>query len=438
MTPNFFPQIEYESPETIKRFQEEKLRVTLDYVANHSPFYRRLFATEKIDPSKIRSIEDLVVVPPTQKRDLQLYNSDFLAVPRPKVSDYMTTSGTLGDPVTVFNTENDLDRLAYNEAISFACAGGKPGMVYQLMTTIDKRFMAGLAYFMGVRKLGCGVVRVGNGNPELQWDTIKRIKPDAIICVPSFILKVIEYAEKKGIDYRNCSVKSAVCIGENIREQDFSYSLLSNKIHEKWDIHLYSTYASTEMATTFIECEEGCGGHHHPELIIAELLDKEGNVVGKDDEGELTITTLGTEAMPLLRFRTGDIARFHYEPCKCGRKTKRIGPIVGRRNQMIKYKGTTLYPTSVFDVLDNASNIENYVVEVSTNDCGTDNLLVKVGCNNPDMVNLKELKDSFRAKLRVAPDIVLSSVEEIRAIQKPELNRKPIKFVDNRKGSIHD
>jgi len=435
---SFCPSIEYENPETIKRFQEDRMRDTLKYLSIHSPYYKRLFQQEKIDPNKIKTLEDLTLIPPTQKKDLQLYNDDFLAVKREKVSDYMTTSGTLGNPVTVFNTENDLERLAYNEAISFACAGGKPGDVYQLMTTIDKRFMAGLAYFLGVRKLGCGIVRVGNGNPELQWDTISRVKPDTIICVPSFILKVINYAEKKGIDYRNSSIKKAVCIGENIREQDFSYSLLSKKIKDKWDIGLYSTYASTEMATTFIECEQGHGGHHHPELIIAELLDEKGNPAGKDEEGELTITTLGVEAMPLLRFRTGDIARFHYEPCGCGRKTMRIGPIVGRRNQMIKFKGTTLYPPSIFDVLDHTDAVENYVVEVDTNDCGTDEVTVKIGCRNQDCIDVKELKDSFRAKLRVAPEILFLPVEVIHDIQKPELNRKPIKFIDNRNNKKND
>jgi phenylacetate-CoA ligase len=111
------------------------------------------------------------------------------------------------------------------------------------MTTIDKRFMAGLAYFLGIRKMGGSVIRVGNGIPELQWDTIKRIKPNAIICVPSFILKIIKYAEEHGIDYRKSSIKKAVCIGENLREPDFSLNLLGKKIKEKWDIELFSTYA---------------------------------------------------------------------------------------------------------------------------------------------------------------------------------------------------
>lgn len=429
----YYPDIEREPADVIKRFQEKKLSETLKYLSANSPFYSALFMRESIKIDKIKRLEDLTSIPFTVKQDLQKFNNDFLCVPREKIIDYITTSGTLSDPVTFAVSDNDLERLAYNEAISFACAGGKPGDIFQLMTTIDKRFMAGLAYFLGIRKLGAGIIRVGNGIPELQWDTINRIKPDTIICVPSFIPKIIRYAEEHNIDYRSSSIKKAVCIGENLREEDFSLNLLGKKIKEKWDIELYSTYASTEMGASFTECQYGCGGHHHPELIITELVDQNGNPVSEGECGELVITTLGVEAMPLLRFKTGDIARFHTEPCRCGRTTMRISPIIGRYNQMIKYKGTTIYPATIFDMLDNIDYIENYIVEVSTDELGNDALTIRIGCDKPagDML-IKGLKDHFRAKIRVAPDIVVQDSETIRKIQMPEIKRKPIKFIDKR------
>lgn len=428
-----YPQIEYESQSVIKQFQESKLAETLVYLSEHSPYYQRLFAQYKIDISTIKTLEDLSTIPLTDKSDLQIHNDDFLCVSKERIVDYITTSGTLGDPVTFAMSDHDLERLAYNEAISFTCAGGKTGDIFQLMTTIDKRFMAGLAYFLGVRKLGASVVRVGNGIPELQWDTIKRLSPNAIIVVPSFILRIIQYAEENGIDYRNSSIKKAICIGENLREQDFSLNLLGRRIKEKWDIELYSTYASTEMATTFCECESGCGGHHHPELIIAELIDEGGHVVADGEVGELVITTLGVEAMPLLRFRTGDMACFHKESCKCGRTSMRIGPIIGRRNHMIKYKGTTLYPSAIFDVLDRLDYIDNYLVEVFSDDLGNDGLKVFVGgCRKEVYEAEKDLKDRFRAKLRVAPLVEFIDTESIKKMQFPEINRKPTKFFDKR------
>lgn len=427
------PKIEYQPQDEIKRFQEQKLKEMLNYLSNFSPFYKKLFLKEKIEIHKIKTLEDLQHIPITTKEDLQQFNEEFYCVDKSKFVDYITTSGTLAEPTTFALTDADLERLAYNEAISFTCAKGSAGDIYQLMTTIDKRFMAGLAYFLGIRKMGASIIRVGNGMPELQWDTILRMKPNAIICVPSFIPKIIKYAEENGIDYKNSSVKRAICIGENIKNDDFSLNLLGKKIHEKWDIELYSTYASTEMSTTFCECEAQQGGHHHPELIICELLDEHNQPVDKNSYGELTITTLGVEGMPLLRFKTGDICRFYHEPCACGRTSMRISPILGRKNQMIKFKGTTLYPSSLFDVLDNIDYVENYVIEISSTDMGTDNIAIFIGCKNPGEKLIKELKDRFRAKLRVAPNIQFKDIDEITKIQFPENRRKAIKFIDKRR-----
>lgn len=426
--------IEYSSPSEIKAFQEEKLVEALDYLQKNSPYYQRVFAENGIDISKIKTIEDLQKVPFTEKKDLQLYNKDFLCCQKDKIVDYITTSGTLGEPVTFACTEKDLQRLAYNEKKSFSCAGVKPGNIVQLMTTLDKRFMAGLAYFLGLREMGASVIRVGNGIPELQWDTIKRIKPDTIMCVPSFILKLIQYAEAHDIDYKNSSIKRIIGIGEGLREQDFSLNLLGRRIKEKWDVQLFATYSSTEMGATFSECEYGVGGHVHPELIIVEIIGEDDKPVADGEAGEIVITTLGVEGMPLLRFRTGDIAAKRIEQCRCGRNSYRLTPLVGRKNNMIKLKGTTLYPPAINDVLDNINYIENYVIEAYTNDNGTDEITVKIGIDKmPDFDVVKELKDSFRSRIRVAPQIEILPVEEIHRINFPPKSRKPIKFIDNRK-----
>lgn len=426
------PQIEIASLAEQKQYQEKQLPELLDYLHKHSAFYSRLFEKNKINTSRIKTLEDLQRIPVTTKEDIQQHNQDFICVPPVKIIDYITTSGTLGDPVTFPLTDKDLDRLAYNEYISFVCAGASNQDIFQLMTTLDRRFMAGLAYFLGIRKLGAGVVRVGSGIPQLQWDTIHRIQPTAFITVPSFLLKLIEYAEANGLDYRNSSIKKAICIGESLRNNDFTLSSLGQKIKDKWDIELYSTYASTEMSTAFTECKAGKGGHHHPELVIVEFLDENNQPVKEGEAGEVTITTLGVEGMPLLRFKTGDLCYHHTEPCSCGRKTIRLGPIVGRRKQMIKYKGTTLYPPALYDILNNIDGVSNYVVEVFTNEIGTDDILIRVGCETIAEHFEKNIKDHFRAKLRVAPQVRFESPELITKLQFPEMSRKPILFFDKR------
>ena len=429
----FKEDIEYKSPQEIKEFQESLLREQLQYLKSNSRYYSRLFESNGIDVESIKHIEDLAKLPFTEKRDLQLCNNDFLCVPKEEIIDYITTSGTLGDPVTFGCTDGDLSRLAYNEAKSFACAGLGKGSVLQLMTTIDKRFMAGLAYFLGIRELGAGIIRVGNGIPELQWDTIKRLSPDSIMCVPSFILRLIEYAEEHGIDYRKSSVKKIIGIGEGLRNQNLELNLLGSRIHQKWpEVELYATYSSTEMGATFSECQYGAGGHVHPELIIVEIIGENNTPLPDGETGEVVITTLGVEGMPLLRFRTGDIAAKITERCRCGRYSYRLKPLLGRKNNMIKLKGTTLYPPAINDVLDNTPFVENYVVIVRDSSAGTDEVVVRVGTesNNPNLV--KELKDRFRSRLRVAPIVELSISDEIQRINFPAKSRKPIKFIDER------
>ena len=427
------PEIEYASKAEINNFQIEKLKAFLNYLSTNSAFYKRLFKTHQIDITNINSLEDLSVIPTTSKDDLQQYNDDFICVPKNKIIDYVTTSGTLGEPVIFGLTDKDLDRLAYNEAISFACAGVKPDDVIQLMTTIDRRFMAGLAYFLGARKLGAGIIRVGNGIPELQWDSILKFKPTYIIAVPSFLLKLIEFAKNHNIDINASGIKGAICIGESLREQDFSLNTLSKKIKDNWDIELYSTYASTEMNTAFTECEAQEGGHHHPELIITEILDDNNQPVAEGEVGELTITTLGIEGMPLLRFKTGDIVKEHSQKCKCGRNTNRLGPVIGRKKQMIKYKGTTIYPPAMHNVLNDFSEVETYIIELSHNSIGTDEIRIKIATTTPTEVLLQNIKDHFRAKLRVLPKIEYCDKKEIQVLQFPKMSRKPMMVIDLRK-----
>lgn len=432
---DWVPEIEKQSHAEIIALQEKKLQEVLAYVNEHSAFYKRLFKEHNINVSAIKTLSDLTKLPTTCKDDLQRDNDAFRCVPKSAIVDYASTSGTLGTPVTFGLTDNDLNRLAYNEAISLACAGIKKGDVVQLMTTIDRRFMAGLAYFLGVRQLGASIVRVGAGIPELQWDSIRLYEPTYLIAVPSFLLKMIAYAEKNGIDYEASSVKGVVCIGESLRNQDFSNTLLAEKIAEKWKgIKLYSTYASTEMSTTFTECEYQQGGHHHPELIITEVLDDAGNRVGENESGELTITTLGVEAMPLVRFRIGDIVTMHTGTCACGRNTARVSPVLGRKQQMIKYKGTTLYPPVLMDLLTNFEEIENYIIEISTNSILTDEILIRIGTRTPTEALKERISNHFRAKIRVVPKIEYCDIAELERELYPLGSRKPMKFVDKRKG----
>lgn len=429
---NYSPEAAFKSKEEIKRMQEKKLQETVSYLNEHSPFYKELFTQARFNVKGIKTIEDLSVIPITIKENLQQHNDAFLCVPRNKIIEYSSTSGTLGSPVTIALTENDLERLTYNEYSSFISAGGSANDIYQLMLTMDRQFMAGMAYYSGIRKLGAGIIRVGPGVPSLQWETILKLRPTAIVAVPSFILKLIEYAREHHIDINSTPVQKAICIGENIRNTDFSLNTLGKKITEAWHIKLYSTYASTEMQTAFTECSECKGGHLQPELLIVELLDEMNKPVTAGQPGEVTITTLGVEGMPLLRYKTGDICVYDDSPCACGRNTLRLSPVIGRKKQMIKYKGTTLYPPAIFDILNEMEEVIDFVAEVYSNEMGTDEVLLHLLPENVSEVCNRKIRANLQARLRVIPHIKYSTAEEMRKMQMPEAGRKIIKFIDRR------
>ena len=423
------PQIEFDTRENIISFQEKKLVELIDYLSKNSAFYQQLFIKNNIDPKELKTLEDLQKLPFTTKDDLTLYNEQFLCVPRNKVADFITTSGTIGEPITFYLTPKDLDRLAYNEAISLQCANGDENDIYQLMCTIDKRFMAGLAYFLGAQKLNAGIVRVGPGAAFLQWDSIKRCSPTTLIAIPSFIPKLLQYAIDNNIDYKNSSVKSIVCIGEPLRSADFQLNELGKRITTLWDVQLFSTYASTEMGSAFTECEHGIGGHHHPELLILEVVDEDGNIVNDGELGEVVVSTLDVEGMPLLRYKTGDLCHVHYASCACGRNTARLGPIVGRKQQMLKFKGTTIYPPAIFNVMDSMAAIDLYQVEVSKNEFGYDDINIFMSEDIRSEKLESELSSLFKSKLRVTPTFKFISKQELTNKIFDQNKRKPDKLI---------
>jgi len=426
----FIPELERQSPEAQAQYQADKLRDLLLYLNQKSPFYREMFIAHSIDIAAIKAVTDLVNIPCTTKKDLQQDNFKFLCVPREKVREYTATSGTLGQPVTIALSEHDLERLAYNEYLSFTCM--EPGHNYQLMLTLDRQFMAGMAYYSGLRKTGGTIIRTGPGMPSMQWDIINRYQTDTLVAVPSFLLRMIEYAKSNNIELLNGPVKKVLAIGESVRDKDLLPGTLARKIYEDWKIDIYGTYASTEMQTAFTECPEFSGGHHHPELLIVELLDDDGYPVLPGAAGEVTITTLGVEAMPLLRYRTGDICKGYYEACNCGRNTMRLGPVLGRKQQMIKLKGTTIYPVAIADTLHSSGIVKEYAIEVFTNDHGQDGLILHIYTDMQPVECSNILTPMLQHKLRIIPEIKYHSAPSMQQLLYPGENRKPIRFIDRR------
>lgn len=423
--------LETKTANEIIQFQEVELRKLLLYLSEHSTFYQNVFKTNQIDIKNI-TLQNLSKIPPTTKEDLQTYNFDFLCVEKNQIAEYFATSGTLGNPVTIALSNEDLERLAYNEYLSFLKIGCNESDIFQLMVTMDKQFMAGIAYYTGIQKLGASVIRIGSGNEIMQLESIIKNQPTVLIAVPSFILKMLTYAEKNNIDLNKTSVKKLICIGESIRNKDLELNELAKSIKERWSIQLFSTYASTEKQTAFTECGFGNGNHVHSELMIFEILDDQNQILGEGEYGELTITTLGIKGMPLLRFKTGDICSFYTEPCKCGRNSFRISQIVGRNQQLIKYKGTTMYPPTIFNVLNGISEIEDYFITLFSDESGLDDLNIYISIKQNRTSFIPIINKRIQSALRVLPNILFVENKKIIDLQTKASNRKINKFVDER------
>ncbi|MBI2257750.1 MAG: AMP-binding protein [Flavobacteriia bacterium] len=406
----------------------EALEKQIRYVLDKSPFYKKHF---KIYQSigETFSLELFHQLPFTEKSHIAESNDEFLCVSQNEIADFVCTSGTTGQPVSIYLTEKDLNRLAENECASFQMTGAVSNDVFQLMTTMDKKFMAGLAYYLGARKLKAGLLRLGPGNPALQWDSILRYNPTILIAVPTFILKCIEYARNNGIDINQSSVKKIICIGEPIRQENLSWNALGKRIIEQWNVQLFSTYASTEMGAAFTECEYGLGAHVNEKLLYLEVLDEDENPVQNGDSGEIIVSTLGVEGTPLIRFKTGDLAHIYYTPCECGRTSPRIGPIVGRKNQMIKFKGTTIFPAAIFEILDNFPEIKLYQIEVKKDNLEMDQLTILLEEEMEYHETMFLIYNALNDKLRVKPHYQFLPYEDLQKRIFPKEQRKAQKIM---------
>lgn len=400
---------------------QQAWEATYRHAARHSPYYRELFrgATE---------VPRLGEVPTVDKTILSERNLDFLCVPRERVVEIVTTSGTTGKPLLWMLNEADVQRLAHNERLSFECAGLTANDTVLVAVAMDRCFMAGLAYWLGLRELGCAVVRAGASSPMLVLEMIERAQPTAIVAVPSFLRLIAAKARETGFDLPACSVKKAICIGEPVRDRTLALNTAGRAIEAAWGARVYSTYGVTELANSLCECDAGAGGHLHDEQLHLEVLDDASAPVGEGDVGEVVATTFGVEAMPLIRYRTGDCAALFCAPCACGRATPRLGPILGRKNQKLKFKGASLFPSALQSVLEEAEGVEAFVIVARAESELSDSVEVLVQGAAP----LATLREALQARAKIVPMIRQASLAEIEALQMPPQARKRRTFVDLR------
>jgi phenylacetate-CoA ligase len=409
----------------LRAVQEKLLREHLEYCRDNSPYYREIFAGYDFAAFTLKDLKEL---PFSSKHEMSDRNDDFIAVPESEIVDIVFSSGTTGTPCKIVYTERDLQRLAYNEQCAFARAGIKPDDRVLLTCTLDRCFIAGLAYFLGIRKLGASAIRNGINSAASHAAIIRDQQVDAIVGVPSFLVKLGKFMREAA--YPVDSVKRLICIGEPVRDRNLQLSPVGQKLQELWGAEAYSTYASSETITTFAECSCGCGGHLTYELGILEIVDEDGKVLGPGELGEVVVTPLQMQGTPLVRFRTGDISFMETAPCPCGRSGVRLGPILGRKSQMLKVKGSTIFPQAIFSELASLSHVEEYYIEVKGKHL-IDELEVFVALTTPG-TSLKHIAERIYAATRVS--LKVSEVDQKTAFETifSQNSRKPTRFIDLR------
>jgi phenylacetate-CoA ligase len=271
-------------------------------------------------------------------------------------------------------------------------------------------------------------VRAGAPSPLFVLEMIARAQPTVIVGVPSFLRLIAEKAGETGFDLKSCSVKKAVCIGEPVRDALLSLNTSGRAIESAWGAKVYSTYGVTELANSLCECQAGSGGHLHEDQLYIEILDDNGQPVAEGEVGEVVATTFGVEAMPLIRYRTGDCAAQFHAPCQCGRVTPRLGPIVGRKHQKLKFRGASLFPSTLQAVLEEIQGVETFVIVARSDSELSD--AVEVLVHGPASTPM--LREAVQARTKITPVFRAAAREEIEALQLPAGARKRRVFVDLR------
>jgi len=328
-------------------------------------------------------------------------------------------------------TEHDINRLAYNEEQALRRCGISDEDVVLITCTIDRCFIAGLAYLSGVRELGASAIRNGLSSLESHRELIKDLCPTVIIGVPSFLKKLGLHLMENNMDPKKTSVSKLVCIGEPLRDNMLKSLGIDDDLKKIWQARTYSTYASSEIVTTFCECAVQKGGHITSDLGIVEIVNDEGEVLPAGSVGEVVVTPLAVEGMPLLRYKTGDVSFLNNEPCECGSFSPRLGPILGRKKQMMKVAGTTIYPQAIYSVLEEIDGVKGYYITASSKNELSDAVEVYLAAEGSGCT-VETIQNKLQARIRFKPRVFIRDEEFIKGQVYSQKSRKPTRFIDKR------
>ncbi|MEF8784973.1 MAG: phenylacetate--CoA ligase PaaK [Haloarculaceae archaeon] len=338
------PEEAYDRGE-LRELQNERLCETVKHAYENVPFYRDKLDEKGITPEDINGVEDLQVLPMTTKEDFRdEYPDGLFAVDNEDIARLHASSGTTGKPKIVSYTQDDLDVWSEVVAQSLKASGANPGDTVQNAYGYGL-FTGGLGLHYGVEELGATVIPIGSGNTQRQVELMTDLESDVFTCTPSYALYLAETAEEMGFDPAELPISTIIFGAEPCTDP------MREEIEERLDVNGIDIYGLSEIIGPGVSCEchEAQNGlhiwedHFYPEIIDPQT----GEPVEEGEEGELVLTSLTKEALPVLRYRTGDLTTLNYDECECGRTMVRMDNVTGRADDLLIVRGVNLYPSEI-------------------------------------------------------------------------------------------
>ena len=428
----FSPEIETINRKKLRELQLERLRHIVAYAYDNVPMYKRRFDEIGLKPSHIRTLKDIELIPYTTKDDLRdNYPFGLFAVPMKKIVRLHASSGTTGKPVVGGYTRADLDNWSDCIARLLVMAGATEEDIFHVAFGYGL-FTGGFGLHYGIEKLGAAVVPVSSGNTERQLMLMKDFGATALVATPSYAMYLAETAKREGI-LGDLKVR-LVCMGA-----EASTSEMHTALQEMLGAFPTENYGLTEVGGPGVagECREKAGMHINEDMFYAEIVDTEHNrVLGEGEKGEMVITTLTKEGMPVLRYRTKDITSITYEPCKCGRTLARMARVVGRTDDMLIIRGVNVFPSQIESVLMGMKELgKTYEIVVDRVNY-MDTLEVRVEVDDAGLLTDYSKLEELVAKIRHALRVVLQLDVRVRLVEPFSIKRaegKVKRVIDLRK-----
>jgi len=370
----FQPEFEQMKRDDLRALQIERLKSTLDRITAHNSFYAEKL--NKLTSRDVHNIEDIEKFPLMTKEDLRIgYPFKYSCADH---SDFMRihmTSGTTGTPIINPSTRNDIEQWATIMARCYVTAGVSPKDVVQITPSFGL-FNGGFGFHYGAEKLGAMIVPFGTGRSMLQLQFLKDFKVNCLTAISSYPLRLMEVAEKENFDFHDLELRVGI-FGAEVWSDE-----MRKRIEDKMEIETFDIIGMTETGGVGlgIDCKEYNGIHIWEDDYLVEIINPDtGEVLGDGEEGEMVVTTLNREGLPLIRYKTGDITSIiTREPCACGRTSLRISRLKGRNDDMLKIKGINFYPLQLESILMKKPAIGNHYQIVLEKKQGRDIITVMI------------------------------------------------------------